>query len=146
MVDALESRLLPFTTQVAHPGYMGLITPPPLPIGAIGDLIASVINQNIGTYSLGPAAIALERQTVRWLTGLIGWDDDAGGSLTSGGTMANFVGLKLARDFASGNKAQHEGLGEPWAVYMSDQRQVSVDKSVDCVGVGRQSHAADSNG
>ena len=138
VVQELQEKLLPYCTQVTHPGYMGLITPTPLPIGALGDFIASTINQNVGTYSLGPSAVNLERQTVRWMTDMIGYDDHAGGNLTSGGTMANFVALKLARDFTSGNKAQHEGLCGQWAVYLSDQRQVSLDKSVDCVGVGRE--------
>ncbi|MCH7547034.1 MAG: hypothetical protein IID30_11605, partial [Planctomycetes bacterium] len=139
IIDELRDKLLPNTTQVTHPGYMGLITPTPLPVGAIGDFIASTINQNVGIYSLGPAAVALERRTVRWMLDLAGYGPDAGGNLTSGGTMANFVALKLARDFVSGNRAQHEGVTDKWAVYMSDQRQVSLDKAVDAVGVGRDS-------
>ena len=142
VLDELEQKLLPHVTQVTHPGYMGLITPTPLPVGAIGDFIASALNQNVGTYSLGPAAVAIERRTVRWLNDLVGYPrtpgSEAGGSLTSGGTMANFVGLKLARDFATGNRAQHEGLSGRFAVYMSDQRQVSCDKAVDAVGIGRE--------
>ena len=51
--------------------------------------------------------------------------------------MANFIGLKLARDWASRDRAQHEGMQERWAVYMSEERHVSVDKAVDCVGAGR---------
>ena len=139
VIDELRDKLLPNTTQVTHPGYMGLITPTPLPVGAIGDFIASTINQNVGIYSLGPAAVALERRTVRWMLDLAGYGPDAGGNLTSGGTMANFVALKLARDFVSGNRAQYEGVTDKWAVYMSDQRQVSLDKAVDAVGVGRDS-------
>ncbi|MCZ6836637.1 MAG: aminotransferase class I/II-fold pyridoxal phosphate-dependent enzyme [Planctomycetota bacterium] len=138
VLKAIEEKLLPNCTQVTHPGYMGLITPTPLPVGALGDFIASTINQNVGTYSLGPAAVAIERRTVRWLLDLVGYDQAAGGNLTSGGTMANFIGLKLARDFISGNKAQHEGVRDRWAVYMSDQRQVSLDKAVDAIGVGRE--------
>jgi aromatic-L-amino-acid decarboxylase len=133
----VAEKLLPNATQVNHPGYMGLITPTALPVGALGDFIASTINQNVGTYSLGPAAVELERRTIRWMTDLVGYGDDAGGHLTSGGTMANLEALKLARDFVSGDRAQHEGVRERWAVYMSEQRQVSLDKAVDVVGVGR---------
>src|SRR6185503_8659931 len=63
-----------------------------------------------------------------------GYGEGAGGNLTSGGTMANFIGLKLARDWASRDRAQHDGMHERWAVYMSEERHVSVDKAVDCVG------------
>jgi glutamate/tyrosine decarboxylase-like PLP-dependent enzyme len=51
--------------------------------------------------------------------------------------MANFIGLKLARDWASGDRAQHDGVRERWAVYASEERHVSVDKAVDAVGLGR---------
>lgn len=133
----LEEKLLPYCTHVGHPGYMGLITPSPNPVGVLGDFICSALNQNIGAYTIGPSAVAMERRTVRWLTDLCGYGAEAGGNLTSGGTMANFVGLKLARDWASRDRAQHEGMHERWAVYMSEERHVSVDKAVDCVGAGR---------
>src|SRR5438445_4432327 len=134
----LEEKLLPYCTHVGHPGYMGLITPSPNPVGVIADFICSALNQNIGVYTIGPAGVAMERRTVRWLTDLVGYGPEAGGNLTSGGMMANFIGLKLARDWTSGDTAQHEGVKGRWAVYVSEERHISVDKSVDAVGVGRK--------
>jgi aromatic-L-amino-acid/L-tryptophan decarboxylase len=133
----IEEKLLPYCTHVGHPGYMGLITPSPNPIGVVADFLCSALNQNVGAYSVGPAAVAMERRTIRWLADLIGYGSEAGGNLTSGGMMANFIGLKLARDAVSGDRAQHEGIRERWAVYASEERHVSVDKAVDAVGVGR---------
>ena len=138
VIDAVETKVLPNATQLSHPGYFGLITPSPLPAGILGDFIASVLNQNLGVYSIGPAAIALERRTVRWLTDLSGYGPEAGGNLTSGGTMSNFIGLKLARDAVTKDRAQHEGVRGEWAVYTSEERHVSVDKAVDAVGLGRE--------
>ncbi|MBS1802941.1 MAG: hypothetical protein JST28_06210 [Acidobacteria bacterium] len=134
----LEEKLLPYCTHVGHPGYMGLITPSPNPVGVIGDFICSALNQNLGVYSIGPSAVAMERRVVRWLTNMVGYDASAGGNLTSGGMLANFIGLKLARDWASKDRAQHEGVRERWVVYVSDQRHVSVDKAVDAIGLGRE--------
>src|SRR5438445_6166473 len=133
----LEEKLLPYCTHVGHPGYMGLITPSPNPVGVIADFICSALNQNIGVYTIGPAGVAMERRTVRWLTDLVGYGPEAGGNLTSGGMMANFIGLKLARDWASRDRAQQDGLQERVAVYASEERHVSVDKAVDAVGLGR---------
>ena len=139
VLEELEQKLLPYCTHVGHPGYMGLITPSPNPIGVIGDFICSALNQNLGVYSIGPSAVAMERRVVRWLTDMAGYGARAGGNLTSGGMMANFIGLKLARDWTSKDRAQHEGVRERWAVYVSDQRHVSVDKAVDAIGLGRES-------
>ena len=135
----LQQKLLPYCTHVGHPGYMGLITPSPTPVGVIGDFICSALNQNLGVYSIGPSAVAMERSTLRWLTDLVGYGPNAGGNLTSGGMMANFIALKLGRDWASHDRAQHEGLHARWAVYVSEERHVSVDKAVDAVGLGRSS-------
>jgi glutamate/tyrosine decarboxylase-like PLP-dependent enzyme len=79
----------------------------------------------------------MERRTVRWLTDLAGYGENAGGNLASGGMMANFIGIKLARDHVSSDRIQHDGVQERWAVYASEERHVSVDKAVDAVGLGR---------
>lgn len=133
----LAEKLLPYCTHVNHKGYMGLITPSPNPAGILGDFLASALNQNLGAYSIGPSAVAMERRVIRWLTDLIGYDEKAGGNLTSGGMMANFIGLKLARDWTTGDTAQYDGIRDPYAVYVSEERHVSLDKSVDAIGLGR---------
>lgn len=137
VIASVEEKLLPHVAQVNHPGYFGYITPSPAPAGILADLVASTLNQNVALYSIGPAAVAVERRTVRWLANLVGYAQGAGGNLTSGGTMANFIGLKLARDWASGDAAQREGVGGGMTVYTSEERHVSVDKAVDAVGIGR---------
>jgi glutamate/tyrosine decarboxylase-like PLP-dependent enzyme len=142
VLQELQQKLLPYCTHVGHPGYMGLITPSPNPVGVIGDFICSALNQNLGVYSIGPSAVAMERQTVRWLTDLAGYGKQAGGNLTSGGMMANFIALKLARDWTSGDRAQHDGVAQRWAVYGSEERHVSVDKAVDAIGLGRKGYRA----
>lgn len=137
LLEDLDRKLVPNCTHVGHPGYLGLITPSPAPAGVIADLLASALNQNVGAYSIGPAAVSLERRVVRWLCDLVGFGPASGGHLTSGGMMANFEGMKLARDRVSGDRAQHDGVRGPCAVYSSEERHVSVDKSVDAVGLGR---------
>lgn len=106
-------------------------------MGIVADFICSALNQNVGAYSIGPSAVAMERRAVRWLSDLCGYDENAGGNLTSGGMMANFIGLKLGRDAVTADRAQHEGIHDRWAVYASEERHVSVDKAVDCIGLGR---------
>jgi aromatic-L-amino-acid/L-tryptophan decarboxylase len=137
VLEEIKSKLFPYCTNVGHPGYMGLITPSPNPVGVIADFISSALNQNVGAYSIGPSAVAMERRVVRWLSDLCGYDENAGGNLTSGGMMANFIGLKVGRDAVTGDRAQHEGIHDRWAVYTSEERHVSVDKAADCIGLGR---------
>jgi len=117
VLNELETKLFPYRTNVGHPGYMGLITPSPNPVGIIADFICSALNQNVGAYSIGPSAVAMERRVVRWLTDLCGYGPKAGGNLTSGGIMANFIGLKVGRDAVTSDRAQYDGVRERWAVY-----------------------------
>lgn len=142
ILDELGTKLLPYCTNVGHPGYMGLITPSPNPMGVIADFICSAINQNVGAYSIGPSAVAMERRVVRWLTDLCGYGEGAGGNLTSGGMLANFIGLKIGRDAVTRDVAQYDGIRDRWAVYGSEERHVSVDKAVDCIGLGRNAFRA----
>ena len=81
IIKELEKKLFPYLTNVNHPGYFGLMTPTPTPVGILGDFIASTLNQNLGAYSIGPAAVEMEKRTVRWLCDLVGFPDSAGGNL-----------------------------------------------------------------
>src|SRR2546427_1885330 len=110
ILKEVRDKLLPNCVHVSHPGYFGLITPTPAPVGILGDFIASAINQNPGSYVIGPAATEMERRTIRWLSDLIGFGAHAGGNLTSGGTMANLIAAKLGRDFVSDNIASIGGF------------------------------------
>src|SRR5690349_18676157 len=73
----------------AHPRFFGYITASPAPIGMLGDFLAAAVNANVGGYTLSPAATEIEAQTVRWIASFIGYPDDCGGLLVSGGNMAN---------------------------------------------------------
>src|SRR5687768_14483498 len=52
VIKELQTKLLPYCIHVNHPGYFGLITPTPTPVGILGDLLASALNQNIGAYTI----------------------------------------------------------------------------------------------
>src|SRR4030095_10744751 len=75
VIQQLKEKLLPYCTHVNHPGYFGLITPTPTPMGILGDFLASALNQNIGAYTIGPSGVTMERRTIRWLNDLIGYDE-----------------------------------------------------------------------
>src|SRR5574339_17965 len=61
-----------------HPRFFGYVTSSPAPIGALGDLLASSVNANVGAWRLAPMATEIEAQTVRWIAELIGAPTDSG--------------------------------------------------------------------
>ena len=123
-----------------HPRFFGYVASPSTPIGAYGDLIASALNANITCWRSGPAGTEIERLVVRWLGSLIGYDNDAKGLLTSGGSMANMIALLIASRRKSGTDASRRGLwnsGAPMTIYASEEVHMSIPKAADILGFGR---------
>src|SRR3954466_12482349 len=122
-----------------HPRQFGSFTPPPLPGPSRGELLAQMTNQGVDVWHAGPLATFVEEEVVRWLCDLIGYGSDSFGLLTSGGVMANFMGMTLARDIHLGRLlgaglaprgSQLEGV----RVYTSDQTHFSVARALDLLG------------
>ena len=120
-----------------HPRFLGYITSSPAPIGALGDLLASAINANVGAWRLAPMATEIEAQTVRWIAELIGFPPVAGGLLVSGGTMANFVCYLAARAAKAATIRTGGVRGTaPLHVYASTETHTWIQKAADLFGVG----------
>jgi len=122
-----------------HPRFFGYVASPSTPVGAYGDLIASALNANITCWRSGPAGTELERLVVRWLGSLIGYDAQANGLLTSGGSMANLIALMIASRTKSNNASRHGfwNAGPPMTVYASEEVHMSIAKAADILGIGR---------
>jgi aromatic-L-amino-acid decarboxylase len=127
----------------AHPRFFGYITSSPAPIGILGDFLASALNPNVGAWTLSPAATEIERQTVRWIASLIGYPDDCGGLLLSGGNMANVVCFLAARAAKARWNVRELGVAENGGhrlrVYASVETHTWIHKAADCSGIGTAS-------
>ena len=126
----------------AHPRFFGYITAPPAPIGILGDLLATALNANVGAWMLSPAATEVEAQTVRWIASLIGYPEDCGGLLVSGGNMANLVCLLAARAAKGGEELREQGVGANGVrlrIYASAETHTWIQKAADISGLGTAS-------
>jgi len=139
----------PHAMQIPSPRYFGQFNPTPLAIGVWADALCSALNQNAGAWHNGPTSAMIETQVLRWLCELIGYGPSAFGTLASGGSEANLIALKCARDGAldrpSGRAprdiCEHgmRAMDADLTVYASEQCHFSVEKSVDILGMGRKS-------
>ena len=105
------------------------------PVGAIADLLASVLNQNVTAWRSGPAAVAIEKTVVGWLAEAIGCHHFTG-SLAGGGSSANLMGLAMAREAKA--PANESGVRAGGMVYASEEVHMSIPKSVALLGIGRE--------
>ena len=127
----------------AHPRFFGYITASPAPIGILGDFLAAAVNPNVGAWALSPAATEIESQTVRWIASFIGYPENCGGLLVSGGNMANFVCLLAARAAKADWNVREQGIsGESrrkLCFYCSAETHTWIQKAADLAGLGTSS-------
>ena len=123
-----------------HPGFLAYIVGAGTAHGAVADLVAAAINQNVGGWRLSPGATELELHLTSWFARVFGMPDGAGGLVTSGGSMANFVALKVARDRALGLDARERGMGNVrLTAYTSNEVHFAVTRAADMLGIGSAS-------
>ena len=120
-----------------HPRFWGYITSSAAPIGALGDFLASTVNQNAGAWLLSPMASEIEAQTVRWIAELMGYPMECGGLFVSGGNMANLVCFLAARQAKAGWDVRKTGMnGSRLRVYCSKETHTWIQKAADISGLG----------
>ena len=96
----LSVTLLEDINRLAHPMYIGHQVSAPLPAAVWTDALISALNQSLAVREMSPSFTPLEHQVVAWMTDLVGWDERAGGTMTSGGTEATLTALLAARSRA----------------------------------------------
>ena len=137
LVREATSLLFEHSLFNGHPRFFGYITSSPAPVGMLGDLLASALNQNVGAWKLAPLATEIETQTVRWIAEFIGFPATCGGLLVSGGNMANFVCLLAARAAGAGWNVREEGVSrQRLLVYASKETHTWIQKAADMAGLG----------
>src|SRR5256884_3255141 len=136
ILDQFARDVAPHAMQVPSPHYFGQFNPTPLAIGVWADALCSSLNQNAGAWRNGPTSAMIEDRAIRWLCELLGYGPGAFGVLASGGSEANLIALKCARDSAAENitGVGTRGAGE-LAVYASEQCHFSVEKHIDILGM-----------
>ncbi|MEW6071172.1 MAG: aminotransferase class I/II-fold pyridoxal phosphate-dependent enzyme [Planctomycetota bacterium] len=97
ILDELFERHLRTTYNTASPGCLAYIPGGGLPHAAVADLIADAVNRYVGVWIAAPALAQIEATVVRWFTGIVGYGAEAGGFLTTGGSLANWSALVTAR-------------------------------------------------
>ena len=112
------------------PRYLGYIPSGGLYHAALADFLAAASNRYAGLASVSPGAAGLEAVVVRMLADVVGLGPAAGGTLTSGGTVANLTAVVTARD--------HAGALAPGAapvVYLGEETHHAVDLALRVAGL-----------
>jgi aromatic-L-amino-acid/L-tryptophan decarboxylase len=139
VLQEVRERLLPYQYASQHPAQFAYFTPPPLPVAIAAETLGAWFNQGIDVWACSPSGALVEEEVIAWLRALAGYGEESWGVLTSGGVMANFMALTVARDV---HLRAMRGLTEPprgaqlegVRVYASDQAHFSIKRSLSFLG------------
>ena len=128
----------PYTTGNRHPRAWGWVRGNGIPLAAMAEMLAASINAHLGGGEQSPTFV--EERCLQWLAEVMGMPTSSTGILVSGGTMANLLGLAVARDAKAGFDVRVQGLAgsPPLVVYASTETHMWARKSMDVLGMGAQ--------
>ena len=140
--EEVKNHILPYPTNNIHPRFWSWVGGTGTPSQLIADMVISAMNS--GSLGLDETASThVELQLLSWLKSLLDYPQDASGLLVSGGSMANLVGLAVARTQASNYDVRDEGIDVnkfPRLVYYSSTETHScIRKAIELLGLGSKS-------
>jgi aromatic-L-amino-acid decarboxylase len=133
------AEILPYSLGNLHPRFWGWVMGNGTPLGMLADMLAAGINPNLGGGD--HVANYVERQVIDWCAEMFDWPDDSSGLLVSGGSVANLIGLAVARTAEAGFDVRSLGVrgGDvQLTLYGSSEMHSSLQKAVELLGLGDQ--------
>src|SRR5580658_5025838 len=103
----------------------------------LAAILAATLNSNLGGRDHIP--IEVERQIVRWMQNLFGFPESATGLFVTGTSMANLIGVLIARDVALGFDVRRTGIAASprrLTAYASAAVHSCIARAMDFCGIG----------
>jgi len=129
-------------TRSSGPRFFHFVMGGGTPAALAADWLTSALDQNAYNWVSSPLAARLEQISLNWLKELFGLPAAWSAVLTTGATMANFVGLAAARRWwglEQGVDVESAGMSglPPMTILSSGYVHVSALKAVAMLGLGR---------
>jgi aromatic-L-amino-acid decarboxylase len=133
--DFLE-LVLPYAQGNRHPRFWGWVCGTGSGMSMLAEMLAAAMNTSVDGFD--DAGAEVEFQVIEWCKQMLGYDPRGSGMLVSGCSMANLVGLCVARNSKIGLHIKENGLREvgQLTVYASTESHSSVPKAVQVLGLG----------
>ncbi len=134
------TNIFPYPLGNIHPRFWAWYMGNGTIMGALAEFMAATMNPNIGGGN--QVAGLVEAQVLNWMKEVVGLPTDASGLLVSGGSMANLVGLTIARNTLAGGDLRKNGvqsLDKKLTVYASTEVHSCNQKAVELLGLGSDS-------
>lgn len=130
-----QNNIQPYTAGNIHPRFMGWVHGGGNVVGMLADLLAGALNANLGGRDHAP--VAVEQQIIRWSAALFGFPSDSTGLLVTGSSLANLIGVLIARRQRLGTIVRTTGLKDaPLVGYTAAAAHGCIARAFDFVGLG----------
>lgn len=107
-IETVAQTVVGHSVGTSHPACVAHLQCPPMIPALAAEALISATNQSLDSWDQAPAATALETRLIEELAAVFGYDGDADGVFTSGGTQSNFMGLLLARNWVLDERFDHD--------------------------------------
>jgi glutamate/tyrosine decarboxylase-like PLP-dependent enzyme len=137
--EEFRRDVLPYPLGNIHPRFWGWVIGTGTPQGVLAEMLTATMNSNVGGGEQIPSYV--EQQVLEWCKQMLGYPREASGLLVSGGSMANMVGLAVARNARAEIDLPERGLQAAprrMTFYASTETHNSVKKSASVLGLGRE--------
>ena len=124
----LERDVLPFASRNDHPGFFAFVPSSGTWPSALGDFIASALNIYAGSWMEAPGPSQVELEVIDCFRRWVGFPEQAGGVIATGGSAANMTALAAAREALAGPMAPD------LVIYISDQGHSSLARAARMLG------------
>lgn len=141
VLDDLCAELIDKGFHVPSANYFGLMNPTPTYMAVLAEALVAALNPQLASLARSQLASKIEKETVRWIGELVGWQRPFDGTFTTGGNEANFSGIAmaLAAHFPAAFDDGFASTGARPVLYASAESHHSLDKSAALLGIGRKS-------
>jgi aromatic-L-amino-acid/L-tryptophan decarboxylase len=131
-------KVRPYPNGNNHPRFWGWVQGTGTPLAMMADMLAAAMNPHMAGFDQAPAMV--EKQVLAWLTELMGMPRESSGVLVSGGTIANLIGLAVARHAKADFDLREHGLqgyhGPRMVFYGSAETHGWCQKAAELLGLG----------
>jgi glutamate/tyrosine decarboxylase-like PLP-dependent enzyme len=135
-----KENILPYPLGNIHPRFWGWVVGSGTPFGILVEMLGATMNTNVA----GGEQIAnyVETQVIEWTKQMLGFDLGASGLLVSGASIANLIGLTVARNSKANYDIAKHGVQtakKKFSFYGSTEMHGSIDKTIQLLGLGLNS-------
>ena len=129
-------QIIKYTPKTASKSFFNQLFGGRLNKATLGDLLAVMLNNSMYTYKVAGPQVGVEKQIIKNICQLAGYNPESNGTFAPGGSMTNMMALIMARDYKN-ESVRATGITKPMTLYTSIESHYSLSKNAAMTGIGR---------